>query len=258
MGRTKLNKPRRPRAPRGTEYSLQELRPPGELYDEWFRIAQTGREWKPSADPRLGPDARLLLDRFGPLGRRYGGNVPLAAVVLDQMIDADRLVLSRDGGPPQRVPLDAPNPWVPTGAASDMVRDALHELHAAGMLLVVGSGDGDDAWASACVRFVARKPERPGEPWVFAGAPEAAEIPSVCLPQQAAEELPPDILNAVAFLRSCAANGEVPDPREYGRHVDVRGPEHARELFAAAEATGWVDHKGCAACPAGHLCTRDD
>jgi hypothetical protein len=38
----------------------------------------------------------------------------------------------------------------------------------------------------------------------------------------------------------------------------MNGTARARELFAAALASGVVDERGCEACPAGHLCTRTE
>ncbi|MER5966411.1 hypothetical protein [Streptomyces sp. NPDC002057] len=112
------------------------------------------------------------------------------------------------------------------------------------------------------------KPRRPRVPRLHTlrepNPPGAAhEVPlqvraggSVCVPDGVWNDVPLDVAGAVLFLRACRSQSETPDPEEYGRHIDVNGPDHARELFAAAEATGYVDEKGCDACPVGDLCTR--
>ncbi|MFH8411279.1 hypothetical protein ACH4FX_41920 [Streptomyces sp. NPDC018019] len=58
------------------------------------------------------------------------------------------------------------------------------------------------------------------------------------------------------YMRAKQAELDRPDPEEYGAFDGVGGTEHAKELFAAVEATGWADQRGCEACPAGHLCTK--
>ncbi|WP_435975525.1 hypothetical protein [Streptomyces sp. Qhu_M48] len=81
---------------------------------------------------------------------------------------------------------------------------------------------------------------------------------STCVPDDVWNAVPLDVAGAVLFLRACRSQFETPDPEEYGRHEGVNGPDHARELFAAAEASGYVDVKGCDACPVGDLCTRQE
>ncbi|MBL1120473.1 hypothetical protein JK364_50515 [Streptomyces sp. 110] len=52
------------------------------------------------------------------------------------------------------------------------------------------------------------------------------------------------------------ADLEEPDAEEFGQLDGVNGPDHARQLFAAVEAGGLLDYRGCEACPAACLCPR--
>nr|WTB28436.1 SdiA-regulated domain-containing protein [Streptomyces sp. NBC_00830]WTB35646.1 SdiA-regulated domain-containing protein [Streptomyces sp. NBC_00830] len=81
---------------------------------------------------------------------------------------------------------------------------------------------------------------------------------TTCIPAHIWEELLLDVAAAVAFMRTCRSLLEEPDPEVYGRHKGVNGTEHAKELFVAALASGYVDEKGCEACPTGHLYTLSD
>ncbi|WP_330342670.1 hypothetical protein [Streptomyces sp. NBC_00557] len=244
MGRKKPGKPRRPRGPR--QYTLQELQPPGEGYDEWFRV-QPGMQ--PPADSGLSQDAADLMQRLAGLGALYGGRVPKAALYLDELIERGSLPVVQ-GETASLVPVEEMAELM--GAMDDgSVRESLHELHAAGALLVITGPDED----LLGVRIVAKRPSSPGLPWQFVGDPDTVAA-TTCIPTDIWEELPLDVAATVAYLRTCRSRLEEPDPEAYGRREGVRDTEHAKELFAAALASGYVDEKGCEACPTGHLCTR--
>ncbi|WAU78486.1 hypothetical protein O1Q96_01250 (plasmid) [Streptomyces sp. Qhu-G9] len=247
MGRTKPGKPRRPRVPR--QYTLQELQPPGEGYEEWYRVT-AGMNPDQIDDPRVSDEARALMKRLARLGPLYGNKVPKAALYLDDLIDAGQLPIFGDGEEGTLLPLaEAAARFGSTGN----IRQSLHDLHALGALLV----DTDDEHDIAFIRVVAKRPEEPGQPWRFQGDPDAVTA-MTCMPNRIWEELPLEVAGAVAYLRMCRSRLEKPDPEAYSRREGMNGTAHARELFAAALASGAVDEKGCEACPAGHLCTRTE
>jgi hypothetical protein len=249
MGRKKPGKPRRAKHPR--EYTLQELQPPGSGYEEWIRV-RPGMDPSRIDDPRLGSEALALMHCFARLGPLYKGNVPMAAVFLDLLLDTGHLPVfdgDENGG---LVPLEEMAAMMYGDVSHDSVRDSIHRLHATGALLVV-TDDGKDVHY---VRMVAKRPEEPGQPWQFVGDPNVV-VSTVCVSKEIWEELPVDVATAAGFMRACRSQLEEPDPAVYGKHAGVNGTEHARELFAAAQASGYVDYKGCDACPAGHLCTRE-
>ena len=250
MGRKKPGKPRRPRIPR--QYTLQELQPPGSGYDEWINVSP---DMDPSGidDPRLGAEAMELMHRFARLGPLYDGKVPMAAVLLDGLLDTGHLPVFGHEESGSLVPLEEVTARWFSDVPPDAVRDSLHRLHAAGALLVFSHDEHDVSY----VRLVAKKPEEPGQPWHFQVDPDAVTA-TTCIPNHIWEDLTVDVAAAVAFMRTCRSRLEEPDPEVYGKHNGVNGTEHAKELFAAALASGYVDEKGCEACPTGHLCTRTD
>lgn len=189
------------------------------------------------------------MQRLAVLSPLYGGHVPRAALYLDELLDGGSLPVVR-GEQGTLVPV-AELAEMMNGTREGDVRESLHSLHAAGALLV---NPGPDE-GMAGVRLVARRPKVPGQPWRFIGDDDAV-VATTCIPTPVWEDLPLDVAAAVAFLRTCRSPMEEPDPEAYGQHQGVNGTEHAKELFAAALASGYVDEKGCEACPAGHLCTR--
>ncbi|MFD7319496.1 hypothetical protein ACFV9D_00140 [Streptomyces sp. NPDC059875] len=249
MGRKKPGKPRRIRVPR--QYSLRELNPPGTAYREWFQV-QPGMDATKLNAPSLSEEATDLMRRLAVLGPVYGNSVPRAALSLDQLIDTGRLPIIGPDGTGTMIPVEELAPRQ-HGASREEVRESIHQLHSVGALLVEDSEEQEVSY----VRMVAKRPSEPGEKWHFAGEPGVA-VATTCVPTEMWGEIPSDVATAVMFLRSCRSQLREPDPDEYGRHASVNGPDHARELFAAAEASGYVDFKGCDACPAGHLCTRED
>ncbi|MFJ2627647.1 hypothetical protein ACIO6T_30675 [Streptomyces sp. NPDC087532] len=191
------------------------------------------------------------MQRLAGLGPLYGGRVPKAALYLDELIERGSLPVFQGE---QGALVSVEELAELMGAMDDgSVRESIHSLHAAGALLVITGPDEE----VSCVRMVARRPDRPGQPWQFVGDPDSMAA-TTCIPTRVWEELPLDVAAAVAFMRACRSRLEEPDPEVYGRHEGVRGPEHAKELFTAAMASGYVDEKGCEACPTGHLCTLSD
>lgn len=250
MGRKKPRKPRRQRVPR--QYTLQQLQPPGEAYQEWIRVPSSKDKGVVPDDPNLGPDSIRMMQQFAALAPAYNGLVPLAAIHLDNLIDTGHLPILRHDGTASLVPV---NELAAKHGITDTakVRDSIHNLHAHGALLV----HFPDAEDLPMVRLVAKRPEKPGDPWGFVGDPQVA-VAGVCIPSGMLEDVPPEVVGAIVYMRGRISQLEKPDPIEYAKHKGVNGVEHAKELFAAAEASGWVDYKGCDVCPAGHLCTRSD
>ncbi|MER7703608.1 hypothetical protein ABTX81_11990 [Kitasatospora sp. NPDC097605] len=160
MGRRKPGKPRRERGP--VEYTLQQLRPPG--YDEWMTPAAGFDPERAAADPRLSPRAVDLMRRLARLRPAYGPKVPLQAAWLDMALDRGSLRLRHPDGSIGDLPADELASVIGGAAEGSDVRNAVHELHAAGALLVDPDG-GDDT----VLRVVVSKPAKPGDPWLFAG-----------------------------------------------------------------------------------------
>lgn len=248
MGRKKPGKARRPRVPR--QYTLQELQPPGEGYEEWIRVT-AGMNPDRIDDPRVSDEALALMKRLVRLGPLYGNKVPKAALYLDDLIDTGQLPVFGDGEKGTLLPLA--EAAARFGSQNGDLRESLHNLHAAGMLLLDTDNDHD----IAVIRVVAQKPGEPGGPWRFQGDPDAVTA-KTCIPDGIWEDLPAEIAGAVMYLRMCRSQLQEPDPKKFGQHEGVNGTAHAKKLFAAALESGAVDEKGCEACPAGHLCTRTE
>ncbi|MEC4015361.1 hypothetical protein [Streptomyces sp. H27-D2] len=248
MGRKKLGKPRRTRA--AATYTLRQLRPPGALYDEWVEVQRGFDASYALADDRLDEASRDLMVRLARLGPRYGRQVPLAALSLDMAIEIGKVALTTGDDQGMILPLAELGARFGLPAASEDVRAGLHELHAAGALLVEEHED------VLMLRCVVGRPDRPGGRWIMDGDPDAAAVPGVCIPHQARDELPPDQFGAFAYMQAQRAKRQEPDPEEYGAFDGVNGSDHARQLFAAIRATGWLDRKDCETCPAARLCTR--
>lgn len=247
MGRKKPGKPRRQR--KTQEYTLRQLQPPGEPYDEWFSV-RPGDAYR--KDPRITAEAVALMDCIHRLAPLYGWEVPKAAIYLDGLIDTGSLPIFRGEDEGTLVPIEE-MAAAQGGTSPEQIRESIHNLHAIGALIVFTDDDNDVSY----VRMVAKRPEAPSEPWQFAGDPDTV-VATTCIPSHIWDDLPTDVAAAVAFMRTCRSLLEEPDPAVYGTHKGVKGTEHAKELFAAALASGFVDEKGCEACPTGHLCTRSD
>lgn len=247
MGRRKPGKPRRARLPR--QYALRDLDPPGFGYDVWLQ-ADKDVDAASINDPRLAAGSLDLRRRVHELAGVYQGQVPQAAVFLDYLLDGGSLPIAR-GEQVDLVPVEA-MAQAQNAPSTGTVRESIHGLHAAGaFVLFAHEQDGHEAYF---VRM-GRPPQYPGDPWQFVGEEDEASA-STCIPDAIWQELPLDIAATVAYMRACRSQLDVPDPEEYGTHEGVNGTERARELFAAALASGFVDEKGCEACPSGHLCTR--
>lgn len=256
MGRHKPGKPRRPRRGaalhHGAAPRLRELQPPGAIYEEWVHVE---RDMDPSvavADDRLDEDARDLMARMARLGPLYGYELPMAALLLDEAMDTGKLGLIVGDNEGMLLPLEelagrlGPTQTDP----QDDVRVSVHRLHAAGALLV------EEHEGTPLLRVVAGRPRTPGDRWVFQDSPESANVPGVCMPAQASDQLSADELGALMYIRLCRAELREPDPQEYSELGAVDGPDQARRLFATVTASGLADYRGCEACPAGHLCSR--
>ncbi|MEU5297973.1 hypothetical protein [Streptomyces umbrinus] len=257
MGRHKPGKPRRPRhgAPtsRGAEPSLRELQPPGAIYEEWVHVPQDMDPSAALADDRLDDDARDLMARMARLGPLYGYEVPVAAFLIDQAMDTGKLGLIVGDNQARLLTLEeCAARFGSAGTATEAdVRISVHSLHAAGVLLVEEHED------TPLLRVVAGRPDTPGDPWIFQDSPESASVPGVCIPAGAGDQLGADELMALMYLRSCRSQSREPDLQEYLQLGAVDGPDQARRLFETVAATGLVDYRGCEACPAGHLCSRE-
>lgn len=246
MGRSKQGKPRRPRRPR--EYTLKDLQPPGDAYAEWIAVRPDMAPSAVEGDARLSAEAVDFMHRIARLSPVYGRSMPKAALLLDTLIDGGQLPVFGHDDNGELVPVEELAAQMGSGPGD--VRESLHSLHAVGALLVFVEDE------TAYVRIVAQRPAEPGDPWQFMGDPGAA-VATTCVPHQMLEELPVDVAGAAMFMRSRRSQLREPDPAEFGKRPDVGGEDQARKLFEAATASGWVDYKGCDACPTGHLCTRE-
>ncbi|MGW6917893.1 hypothetical protein ACWGB8_29335 [Kitasatospora sp. NPDC054939] len=160
MGRRKPGKPRRERA--ATEYTLQQLRPPG--YDEWMSPAPGFDPERVAADPRLSPQAVDLMRRLARMRPAYGPQIPLQAVWLDMALDGGVLRLRRpDAGVASLTAGELTGMLGGPAEVAD-VRNAVHELHSTGMFLVESGDEADTV-----LRVVVGRPAKPGDPWLFGG-----------------------------------------------------------------------------------------
>jgi hypothetical protein len=80
MERRKIGKPRRERRP-AVNYSLDQLDPPGSLYEEWYQVDEGMDISLAAADHRLSEDAVDLVERLARLAKAYASRVPRAAVL---------------------------------------------------------------------------------------------------------------------------------------------------------------------------------
>ncbi|MFC8094652.1 hypothetical protein [Streptomyces sp. NPDC057301] len=189
-------------------YTLEELEPPGSLYEEWFQVEEGMDTSFAASDPRISADALDLMQRLARLAKPYAGRVPQAALMLDMALDSGFLPLRQgDGG--IMVPLDEaaamlPSAWRAHAGSVDVhqVRESVHELHGVGALLMELVED------TAIGRLVARRPEHRGEPWVFVDEEPEKVGPKTCLPNGAVAELTSEEFAAFGYLRSCEAAGD--------------------------------------------------
>ncbi|MFD7685601.1 hypothetical protein [Streptomyces sp. NPDC059781] len=241
MGRKKPGKPERRRS---REYTLRQLQPPG--YDEWLSIGSHFTSEAAVDDPRLSEEAIDFMRRLARLRPQYTGSVPKQAVQLDMILDTGSLPVSFGDGKVSLVPLHEVAGTLGADTVGDM-RSSFHQLHSVGALLV------DDTDDVPLVRIVSRRPERPGDPWIFHGSPEDALVLKTCVPAQPGD-LAADEFAALAFIRSHMAQGAEARPEDFAGHKGIGSVERARRLFSAVADLATV--KGCSACPSAHLCTR--
>ncbi|MFD7732164.1 hypothetical protein ACFV6F_17465 [Kitasatospora phosalacinea] len=247
MGRKKPGKPRRERAAGG--YTLQQLQPPG--YDQWI-VPAPGRAMMTATEGMSAGavETARRIERLLPL---YGPKVPVQALWLDLAVDSGVLQMRHTDGTVGLLPVAELAGMLsgPDGApaAPAELRASVHELHAAGAVLV--EPDEDDG----CVlRLVVGRPERPGDPWLFGGDMAAGLVPKACVPADPAS-MDAEEFAVLGYLRAHLAGGTVGTAEEYATFDGVGTVERARELFAAVDHL--LDVRGCPACPSGHLCTRD-
>lgn len=252
MGRKKPGKPRRPRTARAIPHQsrLQELQPPGPGYDEWIHVQGIPDL---AALPGFDLDQQQVMNRLREIAPIYQNVVPMAAITLDDLIATGNLPVLNDGETGSFIPV------AEMAAAQGLtdpedVRRGIHELHANGMLLI-GTDTKHDV---SFVRVVFKRPDKPGDRWVFMGDEAEVPVATTCVPTGLWDALSPDVAMAVMYLRTLRSQLEDPDPAKYAKHNGVGSMERAQELFTAAEDSGWIDYKGCDACPTGHLCTRTD
>ncbi|MFF4735071.1 hypothetical protein ACFY2W_04095 [Streptomyces sp. NPDC001262] len=250
MGRHKQGKPRRQRP--SAAYSLCQLQPPGEGYEEWIHVPHGMDASHAVDDPELTDDARDLMVRMARLGPLYDYELPMCALNLDTAIDTGKLGLILGDNEGVLVTVEELAGRFGRAVTEAEVRESIHRLHADGAMLVQFHED------TPLVRIVAKKPKEPGDPWLFHGAPECTNLPSVCIPSRAREQLTLEQLGALMYMRAQHAALDEPDPEAFGQFDGIGGPAHARRLFAEIEATGWLNYRGCEACPAGHLCSRSE
>ncbi|MER8100904.1 hypothetical protein [Kitasatospora sp. NPDC094016] len=245
MGRRKPGKPRRGRGAVG--YTLRQLQPPG--YDQWMAPAVGHGPELAGADSGLSPQAVDLMRRLTRLQPAYGSKIPLQAVWLDLAIDDGVLRLRGKDGAVDHLPAADLARAFGHAAGPDGLRALLHELHAAGALLVESDG-GDDT----VLRVVVGRPAKPGDPWLFGGDAAGDLVARTCVPGDP-RVLGAEKFGALGYLRSHLAVGTVGSAEEYAAFEGVGSVERARELFDAV--ADLVGVRGCPACPAAHLCTRD-
>ncbi|MFB9558569.1 hypothetical protein ACFFTP_30855, partial [Streptomyces roseoviridis] len=109
----------------------------------------------------------------------------------------------------------------------------------------------------ALVRFVSKRPDHPGGQWGFTDD-KSVPTATTCVPDGIWHELPMDVAMAVMYLRSCKSQLRTTEPKDLLRFDSVTTLGQAQDLWNKAHASGYIDYKGCEACPTGHLCTRDD
>ncbi|CAN3978392.1 hypothetical protein [Kitasatospora purpeofusca] len=245
MGRRKPGKPRRERA--AVEYTLQQLQPPG--YDQWMTPAAGLDPERAGSDPALSPQAGDLMRRLARLRPSYGPKIPVQAVWLDLAIDGGVLRLRQQDGTVDPLPTARLADAFGSEAGPGGLRALVHELHAAGALLVEPDGEDDTV-----VRLVVGKPAKPGDPWLFGGDIAGDLVPKTCIPGDP-QTLGAEKFAALAYLRAHLAEGTTGTAEEYATFEGVGSVGHAQELFDAV--ADLVDVRGCPSCPTAHLCTRD-
>ncbi|MFD9878346.1 hypothetical protein [[Kitasatospora] papulosa] len=168
---------------------------------------------------------------------------------LDMVLDTGSLPISYgDGERVSLLPLEQAATLMGATSTGEDLRTPMHRLHSVGALLVE-EADHD----IPVIRLVSQPPGRPGEPWILHGSPEAESVPQTCIPASPGD-LEPGEFAALAYIRTCMAQGREPEAHKFAQHDGVESLEQARALFAAVAEL--AQEKGCSACPAAHLCTR--
>ncbi|WP_343308499.1 hypothetical protein [Streptomyces sp. SID5770] len=215
MGRKKPGEPRRSRVRR--QCTLRELAPPGAAYREWYQVRH-GTDVGPIDDPRLRDEELDLPRRTARLGPLYENAVPRAAIGLDLLIDNAALPVVGPDGTGTSFPVENLVSRC-RGEGPEEIRETVHRLHAAGVLLAEEGGEHD----ALRVRMVAERPGAPGGTWRF-GDEGAAPRAATCVPDGMGGGIPLDVAATVAVLRSYRSQLRTPDPEEGGRRPGVNGP----------------------------------
>ncbi|MEV5778554.1 hypothetical protein AB0L49_46440 [Streptomyces antimycoticus] len=250
MGRKKIGKPRRPR-PAQTSCTLQQLAPPGSGYEQWFSVRNGTTVADFAESPGLDGDCLDFVERITRLAIPYQREVPMAAVLLDMALDSGYLPLKQGDGATLMPLSEAGTSFKGQVLDTQDVRESIHRLHAHGALLVEEIED------SVCVRTVARRPASPGEPWVFMDEAED-DGSKACIPNAAMHDMSVEQFAVLAYLRGCMAEGVEGTPEDFATLGDWDGFGDIPQVFAEVRASSWLDHRGCSACPQGHLCTRGE
>ncbi|WP_344446483.1 hypothetical protein, partial [Kitasatospora nipponensis] len=151
------------------------LQPPG--YDQWMTPAAGFDPERVATDTRLGPQALDLMRRLARLRPTYGPKIPLQAAWLDMALDRGVLRVCHADGSVGDVPAGELAGLLGASAGVTDVRDAVHELHATGMLLVEPDGEDDTV-----LRVVVGRPAKPGDPWLFGGDTAGDLMPGTGIP----------------------------------------------------------------------------
>ncbi|WP_435191330.1 hypothetical protein [Streptomyces sp. bgisy126] len=251
MGRKRPNKPRRVKVPRQRGYTLRQLQPPGDNYLDWVAVP-AGARLDQVTDPEIGPQDIDFLRRLTRIAPLYGNEVPTAGVYLDTVIDSGHLPVYHGEDSTSLVPLQQIVGVAP-GLDEQGIRNSIHRLHAVGAFLMFSIKEHD----MALVRFVSKKPAHPGEQWGFLDD-KSVPAATICTPTSLFEDLSADIARAVMFFRSYKSQLQTPQPADLLHFGFAENLDQAHALWEQAHASGYIDYKGCDACPTGHLCTRDE
>ncbi|WP_372412204.1 hypothetical protein [Streptomyces luteireticuli] len=92
---------------------------------------------------------------------------------------------------------------------------------------------------------------------MFMDEVEPSDGPKACIPNAALQDMTTRQFAVFAYLPVCMAEGEEGTPEGFAETADW-GDEigDIKEIFDEVHASGWLQCRGCSACPRGDLCTR--
>ncbi|MFD3780275.1 hypothetical protein [Streptomyces sp. NPDC058612] len=150
---------------------LRQLRPPGALYRSWFFLPAGMNPDVPESwglfglDGAARPAGVLKLHELAPF---YGGEIPEAALSVDEYISALNIPVRRRDGRAAPTPMKNFVASVESRTATKTElapsRDSVHRLHARGMFVL-----GDDLAA----RISVTRPRTPSDAWTFRDGQQA-------------------------------------------------------------------------------------